>query len=159
APERAIVLNPNAGLGIKRWSHNAFVELGDALRNHGFEVVYLAGDEGNCAASPASADSSARLLPRMPLRLTSACFDPAACFVSSDSGLAHVASAVGVPVVAIYGPTWAGRYGASRPAENLQSPFECPERRPMNFTLQACWAADRCVVPGKRSCCDDVAVD
>jgi hypothetical protein len=66
---------------------------------------------------------------------------------------------VGVPVVAMYGPTWAGRYGVAGPSTNLQSPFACPELRPMNFTLQVCWGVDRCVIPGKRTCCDDVAVE
>jgi ADP-heptose:LPS heptosyltransferase len=159
APESAIVLNPNAGLGIKRWSHAAFVELGRALRREGFEIVCLAGDESGPAASPAKDIVDARLLSRLPLHLTAACLEPSACFVSGDSGLAHVAGAVGTPVVAIYGPTWARRYGVAGQSANLQSPFDCAELRPTNFTLQPCWAADCCVVPGKRSCCDDLSVE
>lgn len=80
-----------------------------------------------------------------------------ALFVSGDSGLAHVASAVRTAVLGPCGPTRAGRYGLAVPYRNLQSPFVCPELNPMNFTLQRCWAAECCIVPGKATCCADLA--
>jgi ADP-heptose:LPS heptosyltransferase len=158
-PEQVIVLNRNAGLRIKRWSPDAWTELSQRLRADGYDVVSVATHPGIDAAAVSDETMGHHQLPRLTLRLTAACLENVACLISGDTGLAHVASAVGAPVVALYGPTWAGRYGTMGRSVNVQSTFACPERNPLNFTLQRCWAADRCVMPGKRSCCDDVSVE
>jgi ADP-heptose:LPS heptosyltransferase len=157
-PDRTIVFNPNAGVSIKSWSDASFVELGRRLCDEGYDVAVVADVDRPARASLVNAISGACALPRMTLRQVGAAMAAASAVVSGDSGVAHLAAAVGVPVVAIYGPTWFGRYGVAPPSVSLQSPFACPERIPMNFTVQRCWAADRCVFSDKRSCCDDVDV-
>ncbi len=156
SPRTAVVLNPHAGMAIKRWPREGFVWLGRTLGKLGWNVVVLAGEDGAEAERIATALTRAWVLPRLALRPTAACLEGVALVVSADSGIAHLASAVSAAVVGIYGPTWAGRYGAASPAVNLQSPFDCEERRPMNFTRQRCWYTGRCIFPGKASCTADV---
>lgn len=155
-PERVVVLNPHCGSAVKQWPLDHFVTLGRCLDNEGFTVALLAGDAPDLAWSIARLIPSARFVPRLSLRLTAACLAGAALVVSGDSGLAHLANVVGAPVLAIYGPTWAGRYGVAEPSIDLQTPFDCPERRPMNFTVQRCWYSGQCIYPGKLNCCEDV---
>jgi ADP-heptose:LPS heptosyltransferase len=120
-------------------------------------VAVLEGEALPLAARIASGIPGARVLPRRPLRVAAAVLEHAALLVSGDSGLAHVANAVGTPVLGLYGPTWAGRYGAAAPSRNLQSAFDCPELNPMNFTLQRCWAIERCIYPYKTTCSEDIS--
>lgn len=155
-PERTVVLNPHAGVRIKRWSDESYVELGRALALEGWRIVVLEGECLPVAARIAAAIPHGKVLPRRRLRVAAACLENVALFVSGDSGLAHVASAVGTPVLGLYGPTSAGRYGVAPPSRNLETPFDCPERNPMDFTLQRCWAAERCVFADKSTCCDDI---
>jgi ADP-heptose:LPS heptosyltransferase len=156
ATERAVVLNPHAGMPIKRWPIASFVAVGAALAHAGWQLVVVEGDARDDAADIAAGIPRARLLPRLTLRDTAACLAQVALVVSGDSGIAHLASAVGRPVVGIFGPTWFGRYGVPPPGRNLQSPFDCPEVNPLNFTTQRCWLTGRCVIPGKQTCCADV---
>ncbi len=157
-PRHTVILNPHSGQQIKRWALASFVELGRLIRADGLDIVILEGNVAFDAAWIGNRVPGSRILPRLPLRTTAACLEPIACLVSGDTGLAHVAAAVDTPVVTLYGPTWAGRYGVPAPSKNVQTPYACPELNPMNFTLQRCWPEDRCVIPGKRSCCDDVDV-
>ncbi|HEX5417712.1 MAG TPA: glycosyltransferase family 9 protein [Chloroflexota bacterium] len=157
-PNETIVFNPHAGMAIKRWPAEFYVALGQALGSNGRRVAVLEGERPLLAEGIARA-AGARIVPRRSLRETAACLEGIALLVSADSGLAHLANAVGTPVVGVYGPTWAGRYGIADPARNLQSPFDCPERQPMNFTLQRCWYTGRCIFPDKTTCCADVSVE
>ena len=155
-PKSAVVLNPHSGVAVKRWPIEHFAALGQGLADDGWSIAVLAGDDPQLAWNIARLIPKAQFLPKVALRLTAACLEGCAMLVSGDSGIAHLASAVGTPVLAIYGPTWAGRYGVAERASNLQSPFECPEVNPMNFTTQRCWFSDTCIFPGKANCCEDV---
>lgn len=155
---RAVVLHPHAGMVIKRWPSESFVDLGRGLRSEGCPVAVLMGEDSALARKIADL-AGATLLPLQSLRETAACLAGVGLLVSSDTGLAHLASAVGAPVLGIYGPTWAGRYGVPSPGRSLRSSFVCPERKPMDFTLQRCWYTGRCVWAEKLNCCEDVTVE
>ncbi|HLH73717.1 MAG TPA: glycosyltransferase family 9 protein, partial [Chloroflexota bacterium] len=155
-PSRTVALNPHSGVTVKRWPSTHFVRLGQGIVDEGWQVVVLAADAPALAKEIAEQIPSARVLEKLPLRQTAAWLERLALLISGDSGIAHLASAVGTSVVAIYGPTWAGRYGVAGMAINLQSPFACSELNPMNFTTQWCWYSGRCIHPGKLNCCEDV---
>jgi len=155
-PGRTVVFNPHAGVAVKRWPEGNFAALGRALAHRGHSIAVLAGEDPPLAWRIARAIPEARFVPRLSLRVTAAWLADASLVVSADSGLAHLAGAVGVPVLAIYGPTWAGRYGVAPPSANLQTPFPCPERNPMDFTVQRCWWNGRCIFTDKLTCCEDV---
>lgn len=156
SPQRAVLLHPHAGVAVKCWPSDHFIAVGRQLVRDGWSIAVLAGDDPALAWQIATAIPEAHFLPRLALRVTAACLEGVALLVSGDTGLAHLASALGSRVIAVYGPTWSGRYGVGGRAINVQSPFECSERNPMNFTLQRCWGGGRCIVPGKRTCCEDI---
>lgn len=151
-----VALNPHSGMPIKRWPTEHFVELGRLLRQAGRPVAVLAGEQPALAEEVAKKVPGIVVVPPVPLRRLAGLLAGLGAFVSTDTGPAKLAAAVGTPVIGIFGPTWAGRYGQPPPSVNLQSPLDCPELDPLNFTLQRCWYSGQCIFAGKRNCCEDV---
>ena len=81
--------------------------------------------------------------------------------VGGDTGPVRVAAAVGVPVVGLFGPTLASRYGfASAYAVTLQGLPECGYRRPTAITEQPCWWTGGCPLdPAGPACLAGIRVD
>jgi heptosyltransferase II len=106
---RAVGLHLGASFGSsKQWPAASFAEVATRLRARGLGPVLLGSpaDVEMAAAVSASAGwaipslvarDRPELLPRLLVRL--------ACLVSSDTGLAHLAAAVGTPTVTLFGPT------------------------------------------------------
>ena len=106
---RVVGLHLGASFGSsKLWPAAAFAEAASRLRERGLHPILL----GSPADSPMAAAVSTcagwaipslvgqdrlDLLPRLLARL--------ACLVSSDTGVAHLAAAVGTPTVTLFGPT------------------------------------------------------
>lgn len=162
-----VLLVPEAGMTIKRWALEHWVALGRRLVEAQAGVVVAAGGEPDLADAVVDGIAGVRevsvgpavLLARGPLRRAAALAAAADVCVAADTGLARVAAATATPTLALFGPTWAGRFGLGGGHESLQSPFSCPERRPANMTEQRCWYSGRCVFEGKRTCMDDLSVD
>lgn len=81
-------------------------------------------------------------------------------FISVDTGPMHVAAAVGVPTIGIFGPTSGKMFGPyGKDCIVLQKTPDCPHYRPDSFfspeekTFQACYIQDRCLIMD-RSCVD-----
>lgn len=108
---RMVVLNPGGNWGPKRWTSDNFIRLGKMLLER-FEDVEImvsgaAKDLGICQhiASGIGPERCYTLAGRTGLNDLAALFKKASLVVSGDSGPMHLASAVGAPVVALYGPT------------------------------------------------------
>ncbi len=70
--------------------------------------------------------ASAKLMPRLQLSELAALLAGAAGVVSVDTGLAHLAGALGVPSVVLFGPTAAGLTGLiGARQQNLQTAMKC----------------------------------
>lgn len=105
----AIGLHLGASFGSsKLWPPAAYAELASRLSERGLHPVLLGSpaDSGTAAAVSACAGwpmaslvgrDRVELLPRLLARL--------ACVVSGDTGVAHLAAAVGTPTVTLFGPT------------------------------------------------------
>lgn len=156
---QSIMINPDAGVVVKRWAPEHFITVGKQLStDERHQILVVAGERASLAREIAEGiGARARVLPRMPLRQLASLAALASLFISVDTGPAKIAAAVGTSTVALYGPTWSGRYGLPWPNINLQSPFQCHHLRPMNFTSQPCWYSGRCAQADKRSCTDDIA--
>ena len=114
APEhRVVVLGPGSGAFsvARRWAPSRFVEVGRALQaRHGLRPLVLAGvlaDEQTLAHEVAAGiGAEARIAPPAPSpQALAALLGRARLLVANDSGPVHLATAVGTPVVAIFGPT------------------------------------------------------
>lgn len=120
---RLAVIHPGSGSQEKNWPIERFAALATACAARGLEVTWLLGEaEGNIHIPPGH--RAARM---PPLTEVARLLSRAAVYVGNDSGITHLAAAVGCPTVAIFGPTdpavWAPRgprvivMAASRPAE------------------------------------------
>lgn len=107
----AVAVAPGSRWETKRWSEDRFIELCTALVDgHGCHIV-LVGDEHDAsiaatlsaALGEACTDATARAGGRV--AETAAWIERCRVFVGNDSGLMHLAEAVGVPAVGLFGPT------------------------------------------------------
>jgi heptosyltransferase-2 len=101
----AVVLCPGAEYGpAKRWPARYFAELARQLAGHG-HAVWLVGSGADAeAGAEIAAGSAARdLCGRTSLAEAIDVLASARLVVSNDSGLMHVAAALGKPLVALYG--------------------------------------------------------
>jgi lipopolysaccharide heptosyltransferase I len=111
---RYAVVNVGAAWPNKRWMPSRFATITSALRAiHGLPSVVLWGP-GEEALAREVADGScgaAAMLPRTSIADVVALARGASLFVTGDTGPAHIAGAVGTPIVGIYGPTRPSRNG------------------------------------------------
>ncbi len=100
------VLAPSAGWGAKQWPARRFGELAQRLRALGYACVVNAVrvDEPLAAEVVACSDGAAEVVVCNVAGLM-ALVRRAELFVGGDSGPMHLAAALGVPVVALFGPT------------------------------------------------------
>ncbi|MCB4756644.1 MAG: glycosyltransferase family 9 protein [Elusimicrobia bacterium] len=106
--KRVAILLPAHRRPIRRWRPVGFQEVGLRLRRELGLKVYLAcgpGEEEWLRPIQKGHESELGVLPFTSLRHAGAVFKKAAMVVCNDSGLMHVAVAVGTPTVTIYGPS------------------------------------------------------
>lgn len=111
-------MHPGSGVhqaGFKRWAKKKFAQLADRLISDWAAVVILFGgkEEANLAEDIRGMMQSHPLIMsgQTTLSETAALIEKCSLFISNDSGLLHVASAVKTPVVGLFGPTDPGRTG------------------------------------------------
>ena len=106
------ILNPGAGWGAKRWPADRYAEVARALGGRGLRslINYGPGEE-ELAREVAEASNGAAHAFAGSLGELIALTRRARLFVGGDTGPVHLAAALGVPLVAIYGPTDPARNG------------------------------------------------
>ena len=102
-----VMLCPGADYGsAKRWPIAHFAELARRCVAVGAKVCVIGGkQDAESGAALAAATSAVNLAGRTSLLDAVDLLSAASAVVSNDSGLMHVAAAVDVPVVAVYGST------------------------------------------------------
>jgi lipopolysaccharide heptosyltransferase I len=116
------LLNPGAAWPNKRWPPDRFAALAAELRNRrGLMSVILwgPGEEDLAKATAAAADGAAVASPKTTMADLIALARGAAVMVSGDTGPTHMASAVGTPIVGLYGPTRPSRNGPLSPDDAI----------------------------------------
>jgi heptosyltransferase-1 len=88
----------------KEWPEERWIGLGKILANLGGEVVLPAGSDAERARSEriTAAIPRARVLERQPIDVMANVLGAASFVVGVDTGLLHLAAALGVPVVGIF---------------------------------------------------------
>jgi heptosyltransferase-2 len=107
--EKLIAIHPGGGRENKRWSPERFTEVGKKLIKDGFSICLIGGkDEKSLSDYIAEKIDKNKVLNftgKLSLDETAALLKRCCCLVSNDSGIMHLATAVGIPVIAIFGPT------------------------------------------------------
>jgi heptosyltransferase-1 len=106
-PERYLLFLANAGWPNKLWPENYWSELLRLAAAAGHVVLLAAGSaaEEQRAVRLAGSRSDAIVLPRMPIEQIAHVVSRARATVCLDTGLGHLAAALRVPSVHLYGPT------------------------------------------------------
>jgi lipopolysaccharide heptosyltransferase II len=105
---RMVVLAPGAAHATKQWPLQYFAEVGRSLQTGGFSIVLIGGetDRSVCGKLSAALDSKPlNLAGKLTLAESAALLQQSRLLVTNDTGVMHMAGAVGTPVVAIFGPT------------------------------------------------------
>jgi heptosyltransferase-2 len=103
----ALALAPGAVGASKRWPAAAYAELARRLAAEGVQVWVLGGPDEKALAHAIAGpgEANARDFTGADLRNAVLALAAADAAVSNDSGLLHVAAAIGTPAIGIFGPT------------------------------------------------------
>lgn len=117
---RVAAIHPGSGSPKKNWPADRFVELAEKLTSSGWSPFFVIGE--------ADREVEQVLLARAPgipmlagatLTEVASVLAHCAVYVGNDSGVTHIATALGIPVVAIFGPSDADRWGPRGPNVTL----------------------------------------
>ncbi|MEE8586223.1 MAG: glycosyltransferase family 9 protein, partial [Acidobacteriota bacterium] len=111
---RPALINPGAGWATKIWPARDYARLGSEIEQRlGIPVVYTYGPGEEVLIRQVRQTlepASARAFPTSILELAALC-RRSRLMVGGDTGPIHLAAALGVPIVAVLGPTTASRNG------------------------------------------------
>jgi heptosyltransferase-2 len=105
-----VVINPGAHFGsAKRWPESRFLELANLFQKEASAEILLVGSEDESGLGEALASGMTRkplnFVGKTTLRELMGLISLGRVCVTNDSGPMHIANALKVPVVAIFGPT------------------------------------------------------
>ena len=103
-----VAIAPGAAHATKRWPALSWIALAKELRNTGAEVVVVGGPADAKLAqwiATAIGPGVASVAGLLSLQETGAVIKRSAALISGDTGVMHMATGVGTPVVALFGPT------------------------------------------------------
>jgi heptosyltransferase-1 len=139
------IINPGAGWGAKCWPAERYAALVKALGEHGIDSLINAGPgETELAGKVCVGNEKVSRVVECSLLQLIAIIRRAALFVGGDTGPVHLASAMNIPVVAIFGPTdparngpYGGRYVVLRSPESKRDHSRRQEPEPglLSITL------------------------
>jgi ADP-heptose:LPS heptosyltransferase len=138
------VVHPGSGSPRKNWPAERFAEVARRVEAAGPRPLVLVGPADETAAAPLAGTAGWPALTGLRLEELVGLLDGAALYVGNDSGVSHLAGAVGAPTVAVFGPTRALRWrplgprvvtveptarcGLCAAAEETPAPCRCIER-------------------------------
>jgi len=106
--ERPVVLHPGSGSERKNWRVDGFIEVAHGL---GLEEALFTAGEADDGVVPLVSAAGFRIAPTSSLQELAAVLSCARAFVGNDSGVTHLAAAMGVPTLGIFGPTRKTEWG------------------------------------------------
>jgi heptosyltransferase-1 len=110
-PGRAVLMNPGAGWGAKRWPAERYATVARGLMERGLRVMVNAGPGEEGLAERIVASSGGAMALSCTLEQLIALARRVRLAIAGDTGPLHLACALGRPVVGIYGPTDPRRNG------------------------------------------------
>jgi heptosyltransferase-2 len=129
--DQIVVINPGATYGsAKRWFPERYAALADKIRKCYGAHILVVGSPGEKEigreVTTLIKNSAVNLCGRTTLGEVMALIDRCHLFITNDSGLMHVAAALGIPLVAIFGPTNPQTTGPISPKSRIvRAPVSC----------------------------------
>lgn len=109
------LMAPGSGWSGKNWLPERFGEVAEWLvQAKGFQLAWVGGP-GEETLMPESRRGDFNWIGSTTLPLLAGVMEKAALFVGNDSGLLHLAAALDVPTVSVWGPTSPGKWGPKGP--------------------------------------------
>ena len=129
-PARYAVIHPAALYASKRWSARGFAEIASHLaERHGLQPIFLGAQEDEASVREVERAQGKTLVRALgwPIGEMLALIAGAQLFLGNDSGPAHAAAALGVPVAVIFGSSSSVLWGPWRAAASaiIQNQFAC----------------------------------
>jgi lipopolysaccharide heptosyltransferase I len=124
------VLHPGASAPSRQWPADSYAELARGIAS-GLSLDVFVPASGDVERSRAegvvkAAGEGARVVPDLELDELAGFLSGAALFVGGDAGPMHLASGLGVPTVAVFGPTRPERRGPRGPrARSVEAGLPC----------------------------------
>ena len=127
-----IALSPGARWPTKMWPAENFTEAARLLRERFGGTIFLVGAEPDAGASGARiaremGEGVVNCIGRTSIEELVALFGRMDMLITPDTGLLHVADALGVPLVAIFGPTDPAKTGPYIQRDRVMVSHACPE--------------------------------
>lgn len=108
AQAAAVVVHPGAASGSRRWPAERFAAVARALAERGARVIVTGGPQeaalAEAVADEAGLPAGSSVAGRTSLVQLAAIVSQAACVVCGDTGVGHLATALGRPSVLLFGP-------------------------------------------------------
>ncbi|MDQ2919535.1 MAG: glycosyltransferase family 9 protein [Verrucomicrobiota bacterium] len=99
-----VAIHPGSGSETKNWPMEKWIELGKRISTA--HLVVVAGEADDLAPlREAWCDRSVSYLENQPLPIVAAVLSRASHFIGHDSGISHIAAAVGTKCTLLFGPT------------------------------------------------------
>jgi heptosyltransferase-1 len=144
-PGPRVALIPCSRWPSKNWPLSAFAQTAQELHNRTQATVYILGSQADAGAC----ENLARELPGFAVNLAGRLTLPELgghlqamqLVISNDSGPMHIAAALGVPVLAVFGPTdpeRTGPYGTGHQVFSAQLPCRPCYRRHCRYDITRC---------------------
>jgi heptosyltransferase II len=124
----AVALAPGARWATKRWPAERFAAVADALAADGVSIVLCGGPGDRDAFAAFRASTRAKVaadLSFLPIDALAAAIARLQLLVACDSGPVHLATAVGTPVLALFGPMSITCWGPPAPVRALTLGLAC----------------------------------
>ena len=137
--EKLVVIQPGSGGSHKCCHLDNFLSVSKVLASEGREVIFLLGPaemERLSASAIGKIETVSRILTNLSLADVLAVLSNAAGYIGNDSGITHLAAALGVKTIAVFGPTNPAIYSPIGPTVTVVTSSDADFTRKPSATLQ-----------------------
>lgn len=153
-----LAISPVASSGLKQWPIRRLAAVADAtVEKYGCKLLLICGPQSDRVSKFLNRCRHAErivIVGSLHLQQVAALLARCVALIGNDTGLMHVAAAVGVPIVALFGPTSPLIYlppGATSVSANV----ECRHRKTTAFGPPDCVIAGHCLI-ADQSCINQI---
>ena len=126
-PLKFVAIHPSSGSENKNWAPKYFEALARLVRTAGLDVVWIQGEADESVVPGLARQVPGPVALQLPLDELAAVLADCAVFVGNDSGVSHLAAAVGAPTVALFRTTDPAQWAPRGPYVHIARAGASPE--------------------------------